>query len=221
MSTLHKALCAAVTAAAWFAAESAVAAPVTYTGFVVTDVSLNGRHFHNVPVTLTFVGDTANVQTFSVTASNGKSASGWKITKGTASVQIINGVQVIQATFLPGQILVAFDSENGGAGFSSLVGVDHHLEPGYPLAMTGTTIWDLPDLVTTGRWSGHAWSCIGYPPHALKTGRCGNAASYPLHTNRGPFVMFMPYFGTDAAGTIVDDYEAALNDATFSVLVGP
>jgi len=221
VSTLHKALCAAAVVAGWFTAGLAAAAPVTYTAFMVTDVSLNGQHFHNAPVTLTFVGDTANVHTFSVTASDGKSASGWEITKGTASVQIINGIQVIQATFLPGQILVALDSQNGGAGFSSLVGVAHHLEPGYPLAMTGTTIWDLPDLVTTGRWSGHAWSCIGYPPHALKTGRCGNAASYPLSTSRGPFVMFMPYYATDAAGTIVDDYEAALNDATFSVLVGP
>jgi hypothetical protein len=221
VSTPHKALCAATVVAGWFTAGLAAAAPVTYTAFMVTDVSLNGQHFHNAPVTLTFVGDTANVHTFSVTASDGKSASGWEITKGAASVQIINGIQVIQATFLPGQILVALDSENGGAGFSSLVGVDHHLEPGYPLAMTGTTIWNLPDLVTTGRWSGHAWSCIGYPPHALKTGRCGNAASYPLSTSRGPFVMFMPYYATDAAGTIVDDYEAALNDATFSVLVGP
>jgi len=221
MSTRRKGFFAVIAAAGWFATGSAAAAPVTYTGFMVTDVSLNGQHFHNVPVTLKFAGDTANVQAFSVTASNGKSGSGWQITQGTATVQIINGVQVIQATFLPGQILVALDSANGGAGFSSRVGVDHHVEPGYPLAMTGSTIDGLPDLVTTGRWSGHAWSCIGYPPDALKTGRCGNSASYPLHTNHGPFVMFMPYFGTDAAGTIVDDFDGALNDATFSVLVGP
>jgi hypothetical protein len=221
MSASHKGLCAAVAVAGWLATGSAAATPVTYSGFIVTDVSLNGVHYHNVPVTLTFVGDTTNVKTFSVTASDGKSGSGWEITTGTASVQIINGLQVISATFLPGQILVALDSANGGAGFSSMVGADHHLEAGYPLAMTGTTVWDLPDLVTTGRWSGHAWSCIGYPPAALKTGRCGSAASYPLNTNHGPFVMFMPYYATDAAGSIVDDYEAALNDATFSVRVGP
>jgi hypothetical protein len=221
MSARHKALCAAVAAAGWLASGSAAATPVTYTGFIVTDVSLNGVHYHNVPVTLTFVGDTAHIGTFNVPGPNGTAGSGSWLKTGTASVQIINGLQVISATFLPGQILVALDSQNGGAGFSSMVGVDHHLEAGYPLAMTGTTIWDMPDLVTTGRWSGHAWACIGYPPAALKTGRCGNAASYPLNTNRGPFVMFMPYYATDAAGSIVDDYEAALNDATFSVHVGP
>jgi hypothetical protein len=221
MRTRLKGLCAVMAAAACLAAGPAGAVPVTYTMFVVTDVSLNGVHYHNAPVTLTFVGDTANIKAFSVTASDGNSGSGFELTTGTASVQIINGTQVIQATFTAGQILVALDTQNGGGGFSSKVGTDHHLEPGYPLALTGTTIGSLPDLVTTGRWSGHAWSCIGYPPVALKTGRCGNAASYPLSTNHGPFVMYMPYYSTDAAGSIVDDFEGALNVATFSVLVGP
>ena len=221
MSTRQKILCAAVAAAGWLAVGMAAAAPVTYTTFVVTDVSLGGRFFHNASVYLKFVGDTADVQAFNVTASSGKSGSGWQITKGSASVEIIGGRRVIRANFLPDQILVAFDSENGGAGFSSLVGSDHHVEAGYPLGMTGTTIWSLPNLVTTGVWSGHAWSCIGYPPALRGTGRCGDPAAYPLHTDHGPFVIHMPYFATNAAGTIFDDFEGALNDALFSVLVGP
>jgi type III secretory pathway component EscT len=33
--------------------------------------------------------------------------------------------------------------------------------------------------------------------------------------------MYMPYYATNSVGSIVDDYEGALNTATFSVLVGP
>jgi hypothetical protein len=222
MSARHKVLCAVLIAAGSLAAGSASATPVTYTMFVVTDVSLNGVHYHNAPVTLTFAGDTAHILPFSETGPGPSGGgSGWKLVTGTASVQVINGTQVISATFAPGQILVALDSQNGGAGFSSMVGTPAHLEPGYPLGLTGTTIGSLPDLVTTGRWSGHAWSCIGYPPVVTKAGRCGNAASFPLSTNRGPFVMYMPYYATNSVGSIVDDYEGALNTATFSVLVGP
>src|SRR5580700_11617227 len=147
MSARHKVLCAVLIAAGSLAAGSASATPVTYTMFVVTDVSLNGVHYHNAPVTLTFAGDTAHILPFSETGPGPSGGgSGWKLVTGTASVQVINGTQVISATFAPGQILVALDSQNGGAGFSSMVGTPAHLEPGYPLGLTGTTIGSLPDL---------------------------------------------------------------------------
>src|SRR2546428_13939026 len=103
MSTRPKILCAAVAAAGWLAVGTAAAAPVTYTTFVVTDVSLGGRFFHNASVYLKFVGDTADVQAFNVTASSGKSGSGWQITKGSASVGIIGGSPGGWGQILPGQ----------------------------------------------------------------------------------------------------------------------
>src|SRR5207245_11313552 len=49
--------------------------------------------------------------------------------------------------------------------------------------------------------------------HSFPTRRssdlCGDPAAYPLHTDHGPFVIHMPYFATNAAGTIFDDFEGA------------
>lgn len=193
---------------------------VTYTGFVVTDVSVNGVLHHNAAVTLSFVGNKADVVPFSVTE-GGVTGSGWKITKGAASVQIISGSQVIRANFAPGQILVALDQNNSGFGFSSIVGNDRHLEAAYPLGIDGTVnSGGLNDLVTPVVQTGRQWSCIGFPPAGPgKTGRCGDPAVYPLQTDHGPFVIYMPYFVTNAAGLIDDNYEGAINKAIFTIQV--
>jgi hypothetical protein len=67
-----------------------------------------------------------------------------------------------------------------------LVGSDHHLEPGYPLGLSGSTIWDMPDLATTGRWSGHAGSCIG----------CPSIPSTPIRSDHGNlYFQKQPVFG--------------------------
>jgi len=59
---------AVIGAAAWLAAGAAGAAPITYSIFAYTDISLNGRMFHDAPVTMTFTGDTADVQPFCIPA---------------------------------------------------------------------------------------------------------------------------------------------------------
>ena len=59
-----------------FASASAVAAPVVYTAFVVTDVRLGGAFYHNAAVTFTFTADTRDITSFNVTAPDGISGSG-------------------------------------------------------------------------------------------------------------------------------------------------
>jgi len=212
MSKRQRLLCTAMCAAAWLATGSAAAAPVTYTGFTVTDVSLNGIHYHNAAVTLKFVGDTANVVTY-----NGM-AGIYVNEKGTASVQIVSGATTLQATFTSGQIFVSLDQNNGGFGFSSFVGAKHTLEAAYPLGIDGNINPNgLNDLVTPIVQSGVQWSCIGFPvAPPLGSGQCGNPASYPLQTNHGPFVIYMPYYSMQG-GKIVDDIGGALNNAIFTI----
>jgi len=212
MSKRQRLVCAAACAAAWLAAGSAVAAPVTYTGFTVTDVSLNGIHYHNAAVTLTFVGDTANVATF-----NGMTGI-YANENGTASVQIVSGATVLHATFASGQVFVSLDQNNGGFGFSSFVGASHTLEPAYPLGIDGNINPNgLNDLVTPIVQSGAQWSCIGFPiAYPQHSGHCGNPAAYPLATDHGPFVIYMPYYSMQG-GKIVDDIGGALNNALFTI----
>jgi hypothetical protein len=193
---------------------------VTYTGFVVTDVRLNGVLYHDAQVYLYFVGNKSDIFAFNVNQGGGN-GSGWEITKGTASLKIISGSQTITANFVaPSHIIVSVDQANGGFGFGSMFGTV--LEPAYPLGMDGTVpnIEGLNDLVTPVVQSGRAWSCIGFPvavPGA--SGHCGNADAYPLATDHGPFVIYMPYYATDASGKIVDDYEGAINNAMFTIQV--
>ncbi|MEM5425857.1 hypothetical protein [Paraburkholderia ferrariae] len=196
---------------------TAAAAPVTYTMFVVTDVSIGGRFFHNANVSLKFVGDTNDIQPFNVTAPDGGTGSGFELTKGTASLVITNGTEYIRANFLPNQILVSLDKANGGGGFSALVGADRHLEPAYPLALDGSSI-DNPasDLVTSRAYTGHAWSCIGFPPTG-NTG-CADPTAFPLKTNRGDFFIYQPYQDYYPDGT-QGPISGSLNTGILSVTV--
>lgn len=200
----------------------AAASPVTYTIFAVTDVSLDGHFYHNAQVHLKFVGDSSDVQPFDVTL-NGFEVRGFQITKGTASLLIISGRRHIRATFLPNQILVSLDITNGGGGFSS-VGPDG-LAPAYPLAVDGSSIDYADDLVTPKAYTGHAWSCVGFPPGDNSTGRC--FAPIPLHTDHGDFLIYQPYQSfysggpqSLSAGT-QGPYSGSLNNGIFTVIGGP
>jgi hypothetical protein len=192
---------------------------VTYSGFVVTDVSLNGVRYHDAAVTLTFTGYKADVVPFSVT--QGKvTVTGWKITKGTASVEIVSGAQVITAVFAPNQIFVSYDQSNEGFGFGSFVKPPAYFEPAYPLGIDVAANNRVVDLLTPVVQSGHGWSCIGFPPAvAPGNGHCDDPTPYPLHTDHGPFVIYMPYYATNASGLIVSDWEGGLNRAIFTIRV--
>ncbi|MCY0855025.1 hypothetical protein [Cupriavidus sp. D39] len=149
---------------------NAVAAPVTYTMFAVTDVSLDGHFYHNAQVHLKFVGDTIDIKKLDPPVDG---VTGYKITKGRSTLLIITGGRNIRAEFKPHQLLVSLDTSNGGGGFSSYVGADHHLEPAYPLAIDGTSINDANnarDLISPRAYTGHAWSCIGFPHFLMLAG---------------------------------------------------
>jgi hypothetical protein len=201
--------------------SDAQAAPITYSGFVVTDVSLGGHKYHNAEVTLTLVGDTKDITPFSVTAPDGQTGSGYMIGKGRASVQIVSAGKTVSAKFAPGQLLVSFDSQNIGIGFGSYLG-PNGLEPAYPLAFTDGTTQYLDytyDLSTPAQLSGKAWSCIGYPPVA-GNGTCTAPETYPLKTSAGDLVIQQPYLFLDGNGLIQSDYSGSMNRGTFSVISG-
>lgn len=202
-------------------AISAQASPITYQAAVMTDVSLGGVKYHNADVTITFHGDTADIQPFSVTAADGNTGSGVMISKGTATVTVATATRHVSARFAPGQLFVSTDSNNCGMGVGSLTG-PNGLEPAYPLAFTDGTAGDFScgnDLSTEISLSGKAWSCIGYPP-TYGTGTCSNPEAYPLKTDKGPLVIYQPYLFLDGSGTgaIMSDYSGTMSRGTFSIV---
>jgi len=159
------------------------AAPVTYTFTATGPItgSLGG-----VPIggpgellTFTFVGDTANVLSFT------SPLPGHEILEGTASVTVTNigsGTTVASGTFLPADgIFVSIDNVNGGVGFGS-AGAPPGTGgfPGNPAYPLGVPIspgdpnigYDLKSNMTFS--SPDALSCLGFPgsciiPTALAT----------------------------------------------------
>jgi hypothetical protein len=221
-------LCALVGLAAWLTADAASASqtPVTYRGFAVTDVMLGNKFYHNASLYLTFTGFVENVQSFGPVYAgpySDEAMGAWNLT-GHATVKIQSGVEEIEAAFLPGQIVVTYDSYNGGIGFGAYVGTGAglHLEPAYPLAFDfccGSNTTD-PKLTSSGTWSGNAWSCISFPIQAgTGDGYCSDP--YPLGTTRGDLIVYQPYTQLNPDGTIYDDYSGSLNAGIFSTDVGP
>lgn len=204
------------------ASTMAVASPVTYTGFAVTDVRLGDHHYHQAQVFLRFVGDTTDVHPLPPNAP----VAGAMISKGSASLEIVKGGQRVKARFMPDQLVVSVDHTNGGVGFGAMFGGT--FAPAYPLAFDGANVFGFdelpePDLVTPGSWADHAWSCIGFPVSSGNggTGKCADPASHPLKTDRGDFFIYQPYLGWLQNGLMTDDYAGSLNTGIFSVVPGP
>jgi hypothetical protein len=200
------------------------AEPVMYSAFVVTDVSLAGRMYRSAEVTLSFRGNTMDIYKFTATAPDGGTGSGMCIDQGDATVTIRTMERTVKADFLPDQVFVSFDTEQGGIGFSSYTG-PNGLEPVYPLGLLnnfvgpgGTVEQFTSDLFTPVNVSGIAWSCIGYPP-LRNAGYCLDPAPYPLKTNRGAFRIYMPFQNLEN-GTICCDFAGSLNRGIFSVILG-
>src|SRR5258708_39758247 len=113
-SRLAKSVRLSLIAASTLVSAAAVAGPVVYTAFVVTDVSLDGQFYHNAAVTFTFVADTRSITPFKVTAPDGGSGSGFLVGKGRAAVRIDTPGRSVRAIFAPKQALVAPDTHNSG-----------------------------------------------------------------------------------------------------------
>ncbi len=198
-------------------ATPAWAAPVTYTGFTITDGQLGNWVFHNARVYLTFRGDTRNVQFIQPAdpLNPGGSIDAYINQVGTASVTIVSGRKAIHARFAPNQILISLDLGNTGdvhvggrgVGFSSFT--SHGIEPAYPFGIEDGTI-DYGDILSPGvaspallglstdlqhttAFAGRVWSCVGFPDTC--------AAANPLQTDRGTLYLYTPYsLGTPAGG---------------------
>jgi hypothetical protein len=222
----------ALTAIMLIAALPSIAGPMLYRSTVVTDVKMAGHKYHNAAVTLSFEGDSSDTalvldQTGKPLSSGAQYCNGpgyffW-LTKGTASLAIESGGKTHRATFLPKQIFVALDTCNGGIGFGSYTG-PNGLEPAYPLAFTLGTAMAFAEstpvpLSTEANMSGSAWSCIGYPPTIVGTdgngnGMCFSPDDYPLHTDAGDVVIYMPY---TELGSLAN-HDGVYNQGTFSII---
>ena len=80
----------------------AVAAPITYTGFLITDGQLGKWSFHNARVILTFESDTTYVQTLDATCVGTTAAYN---PTGAARVTIVDHERTVTARLSPNQMI--------------------------------------------------------------------------------------------------------------------
>jgi len=208
--------------AAVLACGDAAAAPTTYEGLVVTDVSLAGTIYRQAEVTIIFTGDTNDIGTFNFSNNTivpgclqPQSPDYCGIVKGVTRIRIVSGATRIDATIDPGQVFVALDSKNGGVGFSSFIG-PNGFEPVYPLGLDAGSVYSLNGLAAAANVTGKAYSCIGFAPSTTYT--CAEPTRFPLNTNRGPLAIYMPYYMSQK-GVITWHYDgASLNAGVFSIL---
>ena len=212
--------------ASFLICASTAASPVTYAGYLVTDVSLAGKFYHNAEVTISFKGDTKDVHTllqFPVQSGSTHTQTGGAafIDRGEATIRIVVKGQQIRSRLFPHQLVVAYDSANGGVGFGALIG-PNGFEPAYPLGLSNGVV-DRPSnpvlaLLTPGTISGNAWSCIGFLP-ASNVQQCSDPTPYPLKTDRGDLLLLNPYGYHNASGTL-SGHSRTLNRGFFWITPG-
>jgi hypothetical protein len=187
--------------------------PITYHGYLISDVTLGENHYTGAQVYLSFNSDTSNVVPFS-------SGHGFRNTTGTARVTIVSGQQVTSADFDSGQIYVYYDIDHASIGFGSIAR-NGSTQSGYPLSITANkdndgmvenssvgAVSDLTltpadaanftagtaglktNLKNTTLMSGGVSSCLGFDP---ATSTCTSLTPVPLKTNHGDFLLFEPY----------------------------
>jgi hypothetical protein len=220
--------------------HQALAIPATYQATVVTDVKVGHKMFHAATLTLTFEGNTTDVDVVKDASGmplsseqcgpnglagfngNGPGPNGpffYALSKGRASLRVESKGKAISAQFAPGQVFIAFDLCNGGIGFGSHVG-PNHLEPAYPLGFqAGTAMYFTLNaanpLTEPGNMTGLAWSCIGYPHSQDAQNSCTSPNSYPLHSDAGDVFVYQPY-----AVLPMYTHTGTANRGTFSIVVG-
>jgi hypothetical protein len=205
------------------------AAPMIYTGTVVTDVRVGATLLHNASLKVTFAGDSNNIQTVPVPSTEcGGVGYFLYLTQGVTRMEIEYQGRTRTARLNDGQVFVAVDECNGGIGFGSFVG-PNGFEPAYPLAYTMGTAeyWAIFDgsPLTDGFLSvtGSAWSCIGYPPggagalNGTPNGECTPPDPYPLASDIGNIVVYQPYYEGTGAGGIASNHSGSTNRGAFLV----
>jgi hypothetical protein len=207
------------------------AAPMVYTGLVVTDVRVGTTFLHNASLKITFAGDSNNILQVPVPSIE-CSGNGYflYLTQGVARMEIEFQGRTRTARLNDGQLFVALDTCNGGIGFGSFTGPSG-LEPAYPLAFTmGTAeyaaITDFSPLTGALSVSGSAWSCIGYPPGQVNqltpgtpTGNCLPPDTYPLQSDIGNIFVYQPYYEYGCVGCtgLSSNHSGSTNRGVFLV----
>jgi hypothetical protein len=233
MSVLARGIagCALAAGIGLFSAASSIASPMNYSATVVTDIKVGKNLYQQATVTLTFSGDTNDIQPVvdghgnQVTSAFCSGTVFYWLYNGTAALSVQAHGHTLKTHFLPNQIFVALDTCNGGIGFGSFTG-PNGVEPVYPLAFTLGTAMTV--AVEGGLWipadmSGNAWSCVGYPPGAIGNlpgtpdQACIPPDGYPLKTYDGDVVVYMPYTVYPLGG---DNHVGSLNRGTFSITAG-
>ena len=209
--------------------RSLSAAPMVYTGVVVTDVRVGTTLFHNASLTITFAGDSNNILTVPVPSTEcGGVGYFLYITQGVTRMEIEYQGRTRTARLNDGQVFVAVDECNGGIGFGSFTG-PMGFEVAYPLALTMGTAeyWAIFDgsPLSDGTLSvtGSAWSCIGYPPggagalNGTPNGECIAPDPYPLASDIGNIVVYQPYYEGTGVGGIASNHSGSTNRGAFLV----
>lgn len=198
--------------------------PITYYGYVISDVTLGRHSYSAAQVYLSFDADASTAVPFS----NG-SSHGFMNATGNAHVTVISGRHMVSADLKPGQIYVYYDIGNASVGFGSTAG-----GTGYPLSITANqdynfvvenslvgAVADLTrvpgdatlysaatanlatDLTNATALSGAASSCVAFDP---VTSACSNLTPIALQTNRGNFYLFEPYTDDETANHVAGPY---------------
>lgn len=197
--------------------------PITYTGAVLTDVSLRGQFFSGAQVYLSVTADAARVQT-----TNSANGPLYINNSGRAHIRIVSGGQTVTANLGRGQIYTYFDVPNSSVGFGSRInGADYR---GYPLTLTENdcnsvtengSVGAVADIIrsngadsifytadvqrlvtnleTKTFLSGPASSCADFTP---ATSACAFSIAVPqLQTDQGPLFIYEPYTDIDQSCT--------------------
>lgn len=195
--------------------------PITYHGYLISDVGINGDTYSGAEVYLSFEADTSTVIPFST-------GNGFMNAAGKGHVTVVTARKTISAEVEPGQLYVYYDIDHASIGFGSF-GSTGSQESGYPLSITAhqdndglvedSSVGAVSDLTLTPAdasnyssttaslktnlknattLSGAASSCIGFDP---VTSTCGSLTPPALHTNKGDFYLFEPYRHDATANT--------------------
>ena len=218
-------------------AGSLSAAPMVYSGVVVTDVRVGRTLLHNASLKITFEGDTGDIQQVVAPGTQtpipsqeclGGAPFFLYLAKGHTRMEIQFQGRTRTASLNDGQVFVAVDECHGGIGFGSFLG-PNGLEPAYPLALTlGTAEYTAitfgTPLLSSLSVTGSAWSCVGYPPGgddalpATPTGNCTPPDAYPLKSDIGDIFVYQPYYeGIPGFTDIASNHSGSTNRGAFLI----
>ncbi|SDI38386.1 hypothetical protein SAMN04487926_1169 [Paraburkholderia steynii] len=180
-------------------AGHALADPITYTGYVLSDVTLGGHYYSGAQVYISLESDTTTALPFS-----DSTGSGYRNEVGRGRVRIVAGRHIITARFEPNQIYAFFDVAHSSIGFGSYLTAGRT----YPLAVTAmddqdglvtnSSVGAVSDIMTTPANAANytqdtATLTTNLANETALSGAVSSVPSIALRTDRGDFVLYEPY----------------------------